>query len=52
MPPGSTVKDLAFAVHTELADKFICGIDARTRQRLAADHGLKARDVVEIRFKR
>jgi hypothetical protein len=51
MPPGSTVRDLALKVHTELAERFICGIDARTRKRLGGDRLLEPRDVIEIRFK-
>ena len=50
VPAGTTVKELAFRVHTELGEKFICGIDARTKRRLAADHQLKNNDVVEIAF--
>jgi len=50
VPKGTTVKELAFRVHTELGEKFICGIDARTKRRLAADYQLKNNDVVEIAF--
>jgi hypothetical protein len=52
MPPGSTVKELARVVHTELAEKFICGIDARTKQKLGADKQLSSHDVIEIRFRK
>jgi hypothetical protein len=47
---GTTMKEFAFCVHTELGEKFICGIDARTKRRLAADYQLKNNDVVEIAF--
>lgn len=50
VPRGTTVKELAAKVHTDLADKFICGIDARTKRRLAADHELENSDVIEIMF--
>jgi ribosome-binding ATPase YchF (GTP1/OBG family) len=50
VPKGTTVKELAFKVHTDLGDKFICGVDARTKMRLSADHELKNGDVVEIMF--
>jgi len=50
VPSGTTVKELAFKVHTELGEKFICGIDARTKRRLAADYQLKNNDVIEIAF--
>ena len=50
VPSGTTVKEFAFKVHTELGDKFICGIDARSKRKLAADYELKNGDVVEIMF--
>ncbi len=50
IPAGTTVKELAFKVHTDIGDKFICGIDVKSRRRLAADHELKNGDVVEIMF--
>ena len=52
MPKGSTVKDLAFKIHSEIGEKFICGIDARSKKRLSADYELKDKDVVEIVFGR
>ena len=48
VPKGTTVKELAFKIHTSLGEKFIAGIDARTKRRLAADYVLKNNDVVEI----
>lgn len=50
VPKGTTVKELAFMVHTELGEKFICGIDARTKRKLSGDYQLKNNDVVEIAF--
>jgi ribosome-binding ATPase YchF (GTP1/OBG family) len=50
VPAGTTVKEFAFRVHTTLGEKFICGIDARSKRRLAADYQLKNNDVVEIMF--
>lgn len=50
VPKGTTMKEFAFHVHTELGEKFICGIDARTKRRLAADYQLKNNDIVEIAF--
>lgn len=50
VPKDTTVKELAFKVHTELGEKFICGIDARTKRKLSADYKLKNNDVVEIAF--
>jgi len=45
---GSTAKDLAYAVHTELGEKFIAAIDARTKRKLSGDYTLKHRDVIKI----
>lgn len=48
LPEGSTVKDLAATVHADLAKGFLYAIDARTKQRIGADHKLKDGDVVKI----
>jgi ribosome-binding ATPase YchF (GTP1/OBG family) len=45
---GSTAKDLAYKVHTDLGDHFIRGIDARTHRIIGADHQLKDGDIVSI----
>ncbi len=50
VPSGTTVKEFAFKVHTTLGEKFIAGIDARTKKKLSADYQLKNRDIVEIAF--
>lgn len=48
MPEGSTARDLAYAIHTELGEKFIHAIDVRSKRRLGADYRLKHRDVIKI----
>jgi len=48
LPEGSTAKDLAYAIHTELGEKFIAAIDARTKRKLSGDYTLKHRDVIKI----
>lgn len=48
LPRGSTAKDLAYKVHTELGDHFIRAIDARTKRVIGADHVLQHGDVVRI----
>ena len=48
VPRGSTAKDLAFKVHTDLGDHFIRGIDARTKMVVGHDHPLTEGDVVKI----
>lgn len=48
VPAGTTVRELAFRIHTDIGNKFVCGVDVRTKRRLAADYVLKDKDVVEI----
>jgi hypothetical protein len=45
---GSTAKDLAYKVHTDLGDHFIRAIDARTHRIIGSDHVLKDGDVISI----
>jgi ribosome-binding ATPase len=48
LPEGSTVKNLAEAIHADLAKGFLYAVDARTKQRIAANHQLKNGDVIKI----
>ena len=48
MKNGSTAKDLAYKVHTDLGDHFIRAIDARTHRVVGADYKLKDGDVIRI----
>ena len=48
LPAGSNAKDLAGTVHADLAKGFLYAIDARTKQRIGADHELKDGDVIKI----
>jgi len=50
IPKGTTAKELAFNIHTSIGEKFIAGIDARTKRKLSADYQLKNNDVIEIAF--
>lgn len=45
---GSTAKDMAYKVHTELGDHFIRAVDARTKRVIGADHEMKQGDIVRI----
>ncbi|MEM3342482.1 MAG: redox-regulated ATPase YchF [Thermoplasmata archaeon] len=45
---GSTAKDLAFKVHTDLGKHFIRAINARTRRIVGADYQLEDKDVIKI----
>jgi len=48
LPPDSTPKDLAEAVHTDLAKHFVCAVDAKSKRKIAADAILKSGDVIKI----
>jgi len=48
VPRGSTARDLAYMIHTELGDTFLYAIDVRTGMRLGEDEELKERAVVKI----
>jgi ribosome-binding ATPase len=48
VPPGTTARQLAGRVHTDLAEHFIRAIDCRTKRAIGADHELQAGDVVKI----
>jgi ribosome-binding ATPase YchF (GTP1/OBG family) len=48
LPEGSTAKNLAETIHSDLARGFLYAVDARTKQRIAATHQLKNGDVIKI----
>ena len=48
MSRGSTAKDLAYKVHTDIGDHFIRGIDAKTHRIIGSDHELEDGDVIRI----
>lgn len=48
LPQGSTAKDLAYMVHTDIGKGFLYGIDCKTHQRIGADHTIKDGDVIKI----
>jgi ribosome-binding ATPase YchF (GTP1/OBG family) len=48
VPRGTTARELAYLIHTELGDSFIYAIDARTKMRVGEDYVLKDRDVIKI----
>jgi len=45
---GTTLREFAYSIHTEIGEKFICGIDARSKKKLSAEYELKDGDVFEI----
>jgi ribosome-interacting GTPase 1 len=48
VPPGSTARDLAEQIHSDLAKSMIFALDARSGLRLPADYALRDRDVIRI----
>ena len=48
VPRGSTAKDLAYKVHTELGDKFIRAVNAKTKRTVGADYELQDGDIIRI----
>ena len=48
VPQGTTAKELAYLIHTDIGEKFIGAIDARTKRKVGADHELKNNDVIKI----
>jgi ribosome-binding ATPase YchF (GTP1/OBG family) len=48
VPYGTTVRQLAYIIHTELGESFIHAIDVRGKNRIGEDYILKNRDVVSI----
>lgn len=49
---GTTLKEFAFSIHSDIGEKFIGGLEAKTKRKLGADYILKNNDVIEILFKR
>jgi len=48
LPRGSTAKDLAYKVHTDLGDKFIRAVNAKTKRTIGHDYILQDGDVIKI----
>jgi len=48
VPQGTTAKQFASIIHTELGETFIHAIDAKTKMRLGEGHILKDKDVIQI----
>lgn len=48
VPKGTTVRELAYMIHTELGEKFTFGIDAKTKRRLSADFVIEHRSIIKI----
>jgi hypothetical protein len=48
VPYGTTARQLAYIIHTELGEGFIYAVEARERKRVGEDYILKDRDVISI----
>ena len=48
VPRGSTARDVAYKVHTELGDKFIRAVNARTKRTVGADYIVQDGDIIRI----
>jgi len=49
---GTTLKEFAFLLHSDIGERFIGGLEAKTKRKLGAEYVLQNNDVVEILFKR
>ena len=52
LPKGTTARDLAYKVHTDLGENFIRAIDGRTKKILGKDYILKDGNVIKIVVKK
>ena len=48
LPRGSTPKDLAYAVHSDIGDGYLHAVDARSNRRIGENHELAEGDVVKV----
>jgi ribosome-binding ATPase YchF (GTP1/OBG family) len=48
VPYGTTARQLAYLIHTEMGEGFIYAVEARERRRIGEDYVLRDRDVISI----
>jgi ribosome-binding ATPase YchF (GTP1/OBG family) len=48
VPRGSTARDMAYKVHTDLGDKFIRAVNAKTKRTVGHDYVLQEGDIIKI----
>ena len=48
VPKGSTPREFAYIIHTDIGDKFMHAVDARKNMRIASDYELQDRDIIKI----
>ena len=48
LPRGSTPRDLAYAVHSDIGDGYLHAVDARSNRRISEEYELEEGDVIKI----
>ena len=48
VPKGSTPREFAYIIHTDIGDKFMHAVDARKNMRIASDYEIQDRDIIKI----
>ena len=48
VPKGTTSKQFAYLIHTDLGENFIYAMDARERRRIGENNILKDQDIISI----
>ncbi|MCW4009539.1 MAG: redox-regulated ATPase YchF [Candidatus Bathyarchaeota archaeon] len=48
IPKGTTARQFAYIIHTELGESFLYALDARNKTRIGEDAQLKDRDIISI----
>ncbi|MCW3976780.1 MAG: redox-regulated ATPase YchF [Candidatus Bathyarchaeota archaeon] len=48
IPYGTTARQFAYIIHTELGESFIYAVEAREKKRIGENHVLKDRDIISI----
>ncbi|MEM1555419.1 MAG: TGS domain-containing protein, partial [Desulfurococcaceae archaeon] len=48
VPIGTTARELAYMIHTELGESFIYAINAKTGERIGEDYVVRDDDVIKV----
>ncbi|MQY54501.1 MAG: TGS domain-containing protein, partial [Methanosarcinales archaeon] len=49
---GSTARDLAFSIHSDIGEGFLYAIDAGTKRRLGEKYALRNNDIIKVVYAR
>ena len=52
VPEGTTARQLAYRIHTDIGEKFVCAVDGRSKRRMGESHVLDDGAVVSIMAKK